>query len=149
MKKIFIPILAITTLLGVVTVVKAQTAQKTAQPQFIQNLAEKLGLEQEAVSSAFAQVRQERQAQRQQEREQKLEQAVVDGIITAEQKQALLEKQAQQQNERQQHQAQMQAWFDEQGIDYNALRNYLQPNRAHAQFGHNLGQKLRLGLSQK
>lgn len=64
--------------------------------------------------------------------EERLNQAVDDGVITAEQKEALSSKFAQLQQKREQHQAELEAWFKEQGIDPKALTPY-------GGFGHHMG----------
>ena len=64
----------------------------------------------------------------QQHKEERLSQAVEDGVISEEQKQALQDKWQEmwqeRQVEREQHREEMQAWFEEQGIDPEALRQY-------------------------
>ena len=57
-----------------------------------QALAEKLGVDQSKVDSAMNEIRAERQKERQTAVSSKLDEAVKDGVITAEQKQKILDK---------------------------------------------------------
>lgn len=102
----------------------------------VQELVENFNLNEDDVKTFFDEQRQERQQQMLQEREDRLDQAVEEGVITAEQKLALKEKWQEiwqeRQNEREQHREEMQAWFEEQGIDPEALRQY-------GGFGHKMG----------
>ena len=59
-----------------------------------------------------------------QSKEDRLIRAVSDGVITKEQKQALLDKWGEKKTHREEHRAEIQAWFEEQGIDTKALHDY-------------------------
>jgi flagellar biosynthesis GTPase FlhF len=97
-------------------------------PPIVQKLVEKFNLNEDEVKSFFDEQRQERQQQMLQTKEERLNQAVSDGVITEGQKQALQEKWQEmwqeRQVEREQHQEEMQNWFEEQGIDPEALMQY-------------------------
>jgi hypothetical protein len=99
-------------------------------------LAEKLGLDESKIESAFDEMRAEHQAERQTQFEERLNQAVTDGEITEAQKQLILDKhevlkaqhEADFENkgektreewraERQAHREEMESWADENGID--------------------------------
>lgn len=103
--------------------------EQTNYPPFIQTLADKLGVDEEKVATAFDEIRSDQFAQRQQEREERLNQAVEDKVITEEQKLAILDKQSEmefdREQQRSQHREEMQAWYEEQGIDNDALRDYM------------------------
>jgi hypothetical protein len=76
------------------------------------------------VSDVFDEVRQEHQQQRQADMEAKLDEAVSDGVITAEQKEALLEKQAEWQEKNRQMMEERQKWMEESDIDFEKLAPY-------------------------
>lgn len=105
-----------------------------------QVLAEKLGVDQEEVSGAFQEMREERRQKMREMAEERLNQAVEDGVLTEDQKQALLDKKAEMQNQREQHKAEMQSWFEENGIDHNQLREYLGGFGRGKRFGGCLGE---------
>jgi hypothetical protein len=129
-KKILIPTLALAAVTGLgvlgVTSVKADEARPNSP--IIETLIEKFNLDQDEVNTALDEVRQERQGQMQQNREERLNQAVSDGVITEEQKELIQTKWqemfSQREQERQAHQEEMQAWFEENGIDHDALMGY-------------------------
>lgn len=87
-------------------------------------LASKLNIDESKVSDAFSQINQEKQAQKQEEMSKKLDQAVTDGVITADQKQKILDKQTEMQKKREKQQQEMQTWESENGIDMSKLRDY-------------------------
>jgi len=76
----------------------------------------------------------DRYAEMKERKEDKLNQAVEDGVITEEQKQALLDKFEEKKNLKDEHKQDMQAWYEEQGIDPGALREYF--GYGHKGFGH-------------
>ena len=130
--------LAAITLLGslgygaTIAVVRADEAQ--GHPM-IQALAERFGLNEDEVEEVFDEIRADRFAQMQQAHEDGLNQAVEDGVITQEQKNALLAKHEEKSQERQQHREEMQAWFEEEGIDHEALKEYMGGFGKHRKFG--------------
>lgn len=111
-----------------VTVAVAQAEDGESHPM-IQMLAEKFGLDEDEVKEAFDEVKAEHFAQMQESKEDKLNQAVDDGVITEEQRQALLEKHQnmweEKKQERDEHRGEMDAWFEEQGINHEELMEYM------------------------
>jgi len=93
----------------------------------------------------FDEACEERQQERQTQMEAKLDEAVGDGVITAEQKQALLDKRAEMQQEREQKREETKTWREESGIDFEALAPYKSgyggkgfgpgPGKMHSGFG--------------
>ena len=78
----------------------------------------------EDTAGTFDNMRQERLQYRQEQMEAGLDEAVGDGVITAEQKQTLLNKRAEMQERREQLREEMRAWMDENGFDCEALAPY-------------------------
>lgn len=111
-----------------VTVAVAQEGDDDRHP-FVQMLAEKLGLNEEEVEEALDEIKADKYAQMQQSKEDMLQDAVDDGVITEEQKQALLEKYedmwVEKKQEWQQHKEEMDAWFEQEGIDHEKLMDYM------------------------
>ena len=111
---------------------KALAEDSEFTPPIISRLAEKFNLNEDEVQAVFDAVREEHgvqmQEQMQQQREERLNQAVADGVITQEQMDALLAKwqemHEERNAERQQHRTEMDAWFESQGIDHEALMEY-------------------------
>jgi hypothetical protein len=96
-------------------------------PPFVQNLADKLGVDETAVQDAFDEIRADHFAQQQQIYEDKLTKAVEAGVITDDQKQALLTKHEDMLMEQDlaMSNSDMQAWFQDQGINQEALFDYV------------------------
>lgn len=97
-----------------------------------EELAAKLNVSTEQVSTAFAQIRTEHQAERKAGISSKLDRAVTDGAITAEQKQKILDKMGENQAERQaargekrQNRQEMEQWFTDNGIDADKIHDYI------------------------
>jgi protein-disulfide isomerase-like protein with CxxC motif len=89
-----------------------------------QRLAEKFGVSEDEVKNTFTEAREEHRQQLQTEREQRLQQAVDDGVITAEQKNMLIEKKQEWFQQRAKTKEEHQQWMEESGIDFAALREY-------------------------
>jgi hypothetical protein len=129
-KKILIPTLALAAItgLGVLGVTSVKADEDRPCPPIVETLIEKFNLNEDEVSSVLDEVRQERQGQMQQNREERLNQAVSDGVITEEQKELIQtrwqEMFAEREQERQAHREEMQAWFEENGIDHDALMEF-------------------------
>jgi len=126
-KKLFILTAALGALLaGSVLGVRAVSADETAGNRFpfVQELAERLGISEDEVAGAMEDVREEHRVEMQEWREERLSDAVEDGVITEEQKQALLDRQAEIQENRQQFREDCRQWMEESGIDFEALREY-------------------------
>lgn len=87
-------------------------------------LAEKLGVEESKVESAMDEIRSEREAEVKAEQEERLQQAVDDGKITAEQKQALLDRQSAMEEAREARRAENQQWMEDNGFDEETLHEY-------------------------
>lgn len=115
--------------IGVTTLTTAVQAEETSTRPFVQALAERLGLGESEVEEALEEIKAEHFAEKQQAREDKLNQAVEDGILTQEQADALQEKHQEmwqeRKQDREQHREEMDAWFEEQGIDHEALHEYM------------------------
>lgn len=106
----------------------------------IDSLAQKLGVESTKVETAMEEIRTERHAQMQQEREESLQKAVTDGVITDAQKEAILQKQEERRAAREKERAEMQQWYQDQGIDHDKLRDYMGDGRGgHGRDGHGGG----------
>lgn len=120
----------------------AQADSETGSDTFISALATRFNLNADEVSSFFQEQREARQAERETERSKKLEQAVTDGVITAEQKAALeaqhetmkAEMEANRESgekpseeDRESRREAMETWAEEQGIDLEALHEYMRP----------------------
>lgn len=122
MKKILIVGLILVGLAGVVT-----GADAFNQP-VVDKLVERFNLNEDEVAGVFDEARQERrqemQEQRQEHMEERLDEAVGDGVITADQKQALLNKRAEMQEKREQLREEMRTWMDENGFDCETLAPY-------------------------
>ena len=91
---------------------------------FVENLAEKLGLSENEVTTAMESVRDERRVEKRERQEERLNDAVADDVITEEQKQILLEHREKVEAEREQRRAEMQEWREQSGIDFETLRDY-------------------------
>lgn len=91
----------------------------------VTRIAQKFNLKEDEVQAVFDAVRDEKFEEMKKTREDKLSQAVSDGVITEEQKQALLQKMDEHLEDRKTHKEEMQKWFDEQGIDETKLHQYM------------------------
>ena len=127
MKKILIVGLALIGLVGTGWVfterVLATEADAFNQP-VVDKLVERFDLNEEEVVGVFDEMHQERQQERQAQMEAGLDDAVAAGVITSDQKQALLDKQAEMQEKHEQLREEMKTWRDESGIDFEALAPY-------------------------
>lgn len=126
MKKILIPTLVLAVLASAVilgaSAVRADDFSSSSP--LVQKLVERFGLNEDEVVSTFEELRTEKMETMQQSKDERLQSAVDDGVITAEQKEALEAKWAEKKEEMQNHKEEMQAWFEEEGIDHEALREY-------------------------
>ena len=91
----------------------------------ITRIAQKFNLNENDVEAVFQSVRDERQTEMKKQQEDRLNEAVSDGVITEEQKNAILTKMQEHQEVRGQNREEMQNWFKDQGIDETKLRDYL------------------------
>jgi len=105
-----------------------RVSAQTNNTPVVDKLVERFNLNKDEVTGVFdevrQEVRQERQAQRRAQMEARLDEAVGDGAITAEQKQALLDKQAEMQEKHQQLREKGRQWREQSGIDFEALAPY-------------------------
>lgn len=110
------------------TIAVAQSADTESHPM-IQRLAEQFGLNEGEVKEVFDEVRADHFARMQESKEERLNRAVNDGVISEEQKQALLEKHQEmwqeRKEEREQHREEMDAWFEQEGINHEELMEYI------------------------
>jgi len=102
----------------------SSTGNQAKFPTLIQKIIDKFKLN----SGEVEQVMKEEQTARQQEiesrREARLEEAVKAGIITEDQKTALLNKEAEWQKKQQQLMQERQQWMEQSGIDFQKLAPY-------------------------
>ena len=150
-KWLIIPALAITVATGGVlltsNVASASESDMAPKDTMMSRFATKFGLDETAVKDFFEATREEHQAERKAERETKLSEAVSAGVITQEQKELLLNKQSENMEKRQSqrldgetprmgnreemeaereaNQAEMKKWAEENGIDLEALHEFM------------------------
>lgn len=101
------------------------TAPATNRDNLAQDLSQKLGVDKDKVQTALDDVRKEHQEERKKEVSANLDQAVKDGVITADQKQKILDHQAQMQTARQKQRSDNEQWAKDNGIDMSKLKSYL------------------------
>jgi len=125
-KKVLVPalILGVAIAVGVLSYVSVTSAAGIGG-EMASNLAEKLGVEESQVESAMSEMREERQAEMKEQREEKLQEAVDDGVITSDQKEVLIAHQDEMQEKREQLREESETWFEESGIDKDALGEYM------------------------
>ena len=130
MKKLLIVAVALGVFMatGVLSTGQVRADEVNKQP-FWQRVAEKFGLNQDEVQTFVQEERGQRREQMQANREEKLDQAVSDGVLTSEQKEALEVKHEEMRQEREAnretHKAEMDSWFESQGIEHETLMNYM------------------------
>ena len=145
---ILITLLAVGVLVLGTSVAKADEARN--YPPIVQKLVERFGLNEAEVKSVFDEQRTEKQAERQAKHEEQLNQAVSDGVISEDQKAALIAKREEMKPEkgefkdlskeereaqRETHRTEMQSWFESQGIDHESLREYMGPKKGSGKGG--------------
>lgn len=127
LNKILIPLMVIGLLAvsGTILVKQAQADDTDYGPNgVVERLTERFNLNQDEVEQTLNQYREERRAENQAQHEERLQQVVDDGVITAEQKQAIIDKHEEMMHNRGQMREEMQSWMDNQGIDWQALSTY-------------------------
>lgn len=126
MKKILTAVLLTAILAGGAFLATQQVLAQEEPASLVERLAQRFGLDQAQVEEEVNQFRQEGGGFRRggQKPEADLDQAVADGVITAEQKQALEAKWAEREAQREAHQEEMRVWMEEQGLDCQALSQY-------------------------
>jgi hypothetical protein len=103
-----------------------KSGSSTSQfPPLIQKIIEKFNLNPTEVQKVIDEERQERERQRLSLLEEKLNQAVKDGVISEEQKKALLERWQNKWQQRWQIREEERKWFEENKIDWQKLGPYL------------------------
>jgi hypothetical protein len=150
-KKMLLPAIAAVVLslgaLGVGQIYAQDTTDHHAN--LIQQLAQKLGVSEDKVKTAFDEIHSDKHAQMQSQMEQRLSQAVTDGKITEAQKQAILVKFAEMKNnmpvkidgfknmsQEQRRQAmeskhtELESWAQQNGISLETLRELMPHHKA-------------------
>lgn len=121
-KKYLIPVVAVAFVLmalgGAMAVGKQAFASN--QSNMAGKLAEKLNVSEDQVSTAMDSIREERHAERTAEISTNLDKAVTDGVITAEQKQQILDQKTKLEQQRRENEQ----WKTDSGIDFEKLREY-------------------------
>lgn len=114
---------------GYATTIAIVKADETESHPIIQALAERFGLNEDEVEEALDEIKADHYAQVQERKQDGLNQAVEDGVITEEQMLALQEKHqemwADKEQEKQDHYNEMEAWFEQEGIDHEAVMEYM------------------------
>jgi len=125
-KKMILPTLGLGALIltGTLGVNSVRADETNSNPPIIQTLINKFGLNQEEVVEVFQQERQQHFQNRGENRRAGLDQALEDGVITAEQRQLMLDHQAEMEQERETRRQDHQAWAEQNGIDTEALHSY-------------------------
>lgn len=94
----------------------------------VDKLVERFNLNEDEVVGVFDEAREERQQQMEEQwrtrMEERLDEAVSDGVLTTDQKQALLDKQTEMQEKHQQLREEWRQWQEQSGIDFEALAPY-------------------------
>lgn len=116
---------AVILFMGTFLVTRKIPAEAAATSQtIIDRLAERFNLKKDDVKSVFNEERQGQQQKMQAQMEARLNQAVKDGVINADQSQALLNKTTEVQEKQNQIRDEMQKWVEESGIDFEKLAPY-------------------------
>ncbi len=100
------------------------TGSQTKFPTLIQRMIDKFKLNSGEVEQVVEEVQTERQQEMRARREARLEEAVGAGVITGEQKQALLNKEDEWRQKQTQLMEERQQWMDQSGIDFEKLVPY-------------------------
>jgi hypothetical protein len=140
-KKVLLSVLALGAIVSVaslgISLVSAN--ESSSYPPIVSRLAGQFNLNEEDVEAVFDSVHDEKREQMVQSKEDALNQAVADGVITEEQKDALLAKYQEmweeKSQEKEQHREEMEAWYEEQGIDHEALMEYFRGFGGHRKSG--------------
>ena len=146
-KKLILPTIALGVLIaaGAVGIGVTKADDTEGYPSIVERLVEQFGLDQGEVEAVFDSVRDEKHEMMRTSMEKKLSEAVIDGVLTEEQKQALLDKKAEMFADKEafegktghhkgEYHEEMVVWFEEQGIDQEALMGYMRSGE-HKGFG--------------
>lgn len=101
----------------------------------VSRISEKFNLNEADVEAVFDSVREERQDEMKNRREESLTKAVTDGVITENQKNAIISKMDENLGERGENHDEMQKWFTDNGIDQTKLSSYLGFGRGEGERG--------------
>ncbi len=112
-------------LITFVFVGKALAGNKLKSPLLIQKLSERFGVDQKEVEEVFDEVYREHLREIRRFKEDRLNQAVKDGVITEDQKDAIISKMDELIEKRQKERKELEDWFKEQGIDIKKLGKYI------------------------
>ena len=133
-RKVLLSILAAGTVIAAATLsVNSVKADDGNYRPLVQQIAEKFNLDESEVEAVFEAVHEERMQEMQEKHRERLQEAVNDGVITEDQMNALIAKHEEmhanrvqnRQENREEHSEEMDAWFSENGIDHDALREYM------------------------
>lgn len=136
MKKRFLPIVLIALMLLLVfptktyaiwpfdLFTKSTTGSQTKFPTLIQRIIDKFKLNAGEVEKVIEEVRNEKQQEMKARREERLNEAVKAGIITEEQKKALLDKEDEWFKKQTQLMDERRRWMEQSGIDFQKLAPY-------------------------
>ena len=102
----------------------SSTGTQTKFPDIIQKMIDKFKLNPGEVQKVMEETQTEKQQEMKTKREARLEEAVKAGIITEEQKQALLNKETEWQQRQQELVQERQEWMEQSGIDFQKLAPY-------------------------
>lgn len=138
-----IPAIALTvfSIAGVVGIESTFAQEDDGRSSIIEKIASTFNLSEDEVQNVFDEHREERQAERQAEKEAKLDELVSEGKLTEDQKNLIIAKMEERRAEKQEnreefqnmsreerreaketHKAEMEAWFEENGIDQDLLK---------------------------
>ena len=102
----------------------SSTGNQTKFPDVIQKIIDRFKLDSGEVQKVMEETQNEKQQEMKARREAKLNEAVKAGIITEEQKTALLNKEAEWQEKQQELMRERQQWMEQSGIDFHKLAPY-------------------------
>jgi hypothetical protein len=137
-KKLLTSALALGMVISLTTLsVDSVKADNPAYTPIISRIAERFNLDETDVEAVFDAVHEERHDRLRTNHEERLQTAVEAGVIDQNQMEVLLDKWEEMYDQRQQEREELQTWFDEQGIDTNALAQYMGSGRFGP--GHHIG----------
>ena len=103
---------------------KSTTGSQTKFPSLIQRIIDKFKLNSGEVEKVMEEERTERQNEMRARKEERFNEAVKAGVITEEQKKALLDKEDEWQERQQQLMEERRQWMEQSGIDFEKLAPY-------------------------
>jgi hypothetical protein len=127
--KVILPAMVLGLVLGGAAVYKtglasARFGADKGNSNMAQGLSEKLNVSKDQVTGAMDQIRTENQEKRRTEISANLDKAVTDGVITADQKQKIVDHKAELQKQREERVANEKKWVADSGIDFSKLAQY-------------------------